>query len=778
MRRSLVVAFAVVGALLMVTAQPAAAADAGLEVASQNSTDTDFNNAQTLTNVSVSGGDVSLGTTTTDNPFSDNGDGGIDTTRRLVGDRGDDTTVESEVRFQPDETGELTELRPNIDGATGADYGYQVDIYVVTGETPDGVYGEGTLVKQNWDPDHSSGVKSIPLDTHVNVNAGEDVTVEFVTQSTDNDGTKDALQIATDLSGSGSWGSSDGNVWGDYADFEVVLVTTPASGQYVSQTHDAERIEEAWANLTLQNATATVEWRTDTDDDGTFETVVNSSTYTSSGNKSLGLNPQYDDWRANVTFEAESGTTTADLHDESVLFQAADPSGSNADPTGETNNYDGDVSLDVNDSDFGLAQGDSVTVTATNSSGSTIGTTTISSNQTVTFSFSALAGENTITWELSDSYDGDNQTVTQTFSTPGTLYLRNETSPDTLVTTSSNVTVRFFGDDGTIVERTTNDGTVDLSGLPGDTTLVVRVDAEGYVTRKAVITGLFDQQSVYLLNDSVSSSEIVFELSDPTGEFPPGETYLYVEKPITRDFDGDGNNTTEYRTIAADVFGATAAYPVVLADGARYRLRIRSGTDERLLGIYEPSAPATEVLRVDRIEPDPGDKDTGVVYGNLEYIGNDTFLNVRFRGGESNTTVEYNVTNSSRTVIVPNTTTTASSFAHVYNVTQYNNTTTFNVSYTITHADGTKTVGYFIAGQASGIATRLNIDPQVLSIVSWGLILATMGLLVIVDQRLAPAAGVGMASALTILGTVAIPMPLLGIAGAVSVLQLFGGTNR
>jgi hypothetical protein len=50
-----------------------------------------------------------------------------------------------------------------------------------------------------------------------------------------------------------------------------------------------------------------------------------------------------------------------------------------------------------------------------------------------------------------------------------------------------------------------------------------------------------------------------------------------------------------------------------------------------------------------------------------------------------------------------------------------------------------------------------------------------MGLTAIVNKSLAPAAGASMASVLTILGTVAIPAPMLGISGAIGVLAIIGG---
>jgi hypothetical protein len=137
--------------------------------------------------------------------------------------------------------------------------------------------------------------------------------------------------------------------------------------------------------------------------------------------------------------------------------------------------------------------------------------------------------------------------------------------------------------------------------------------------------------------------------------------------------------------------------------------------------------------------------------------------------------VEYRVEYANGTVFIANTTVQANRFADIYPLPAGTpDDVGFLVEYTITR-NGETTSGEFRAGAIGAIAGRFPIDPQVLSIVSWGFILATMGLVVIVSPRLAPAGGTGMAAALTIIGTVAIPAPIIGIAGAVSVLALVGG---
>ena len=448
-----------------------------------------------------------------------------------------------------------------------------------------------------------------------------------------------------------------------------------------------------------------------------------------------------------------------------MLFASSSPTLSNPEPPDQAKieNAVGKVSINVSDPDFGLAQGDDVTVSATDDEGNNLGSTTLTSNGTASFSYSSEAGANTIQWTATDAY-GSSDTFTQSFQTPSRLTLYNETSPSQKVETSTEITATFFGASGErVIQRTSSDATFNFSGLPTDTQYIVTVDAEGYRERTLVIDSLYEQQSFYLLANSVEASQIVFELSDPTGEFPPGETRLFVEKPIKI------NGSTAYRTVAADTFGATSAYSVVLAEGARYRLRIRHDGQERILGSYTPTVATTEPLRVQRIEPSAEDVPQDAVYGSVE----DGQLAVRFRGGDNDTAVRYRVTNSSGDVVVPETETTGASFAHVYPVAN-NTTDSYNVSYEV--VDGGETVrdGSFTTGDVAGIAGRFNMDGQLLSLLSWFAIMATLGLVVIVDTRLAPAAGTGMASALTILGTVAIPAPLLGVSGVVAVLALFG----
>lgn len=436
------------------------------------------------------------------------------------------------------------------------------------------------------------------------------------------------------------------------------------------------------------------------------------------------------------------------------------------------------LSATIDDADF--ASGNESVTVEFYLNGEVIQTTTIMESKTVEADMQPPLGQQS-TWKIvaTDSFGNSSELPQRTFTVPATLKIYDERNPSQLIDDPSlNVTVTFHpldSENATAERRTAENGSINLSGLPADERFTVTVGTSNqttsdYVFRRVVVDSLYATNRIYVLNRTGDNSQVVFELQDPTGQFPPSETVLFVEKPITV------NNDTSYQTIAGDVFGASSQFPVILANDARYRLRVQTLDDnnERILGAYNVYGDAREPLKIDRIEPSSEDRDTSVVYGGLEGQGNATQLAVRHRGGTNNTTVEYTVYDGDGNVVVPETSTTASSFAHIYPA---NESKTYRVNYTVTNEDGTSVSNSWTAGRIAGIADRLTMDGQALSIISWVLILSTMGLIVILDPRLAPAGGTGMATALSIIGTVAIPGPLLGVAGAVSVLTLFGGNQ-
>lgn len=405
-----------------------------------------------------------------------------------------------------------------------------------------------------------------------------------------------------------SHGSTSSTVVWDDVEVEGGATEALPRGRYVSAPHDAESVEQGWTNLTLQNATADVTWQEDADGDGSWANVT-STTVSSTQNLTQDLSGTTSDhWRVRVDIEKTGSDPVAEIHDEGLLFEASTPTLSDPDPTGQTGSYDGDVSIDVSDPDLGLAQGDSVVVEAVNDSGATIGSETVSTNGTVTFDYSAPPGQNDITWTLSDDYNNE-ITESQSFTTPATLRIYNESAPSQLVDDAGELRIRFFGDGGDVVTRSTTDGTVSLSGLPANDRFVVTVsdDNEKYYYRRIIISSLYEQSEIYLLPRNATANNVEFRLNDFTGgQFPPSETRLFVEAPIEKDFDEDGANETRYQTIFGDTFGSSGGFPAVLKTNERYRLRLTNEAgDTRVLGSYTATADVVEPLSVRGLSFDP-----------------------------------------------------------------------------------------------------------------------------------------------------------------------------
>ncbi|WP_435067697.1 hypothetical protein [Haloplanus sp. C73] len=385
-------------------------------------------------------------------------------------------------------------------------------------------------------------------------------------------------------------GSTETSVYFD--DFSITG-ELQGGATYLGAVHDAERVQSGWTDLSLQNASATLIWQADPDGDGVWSNV-SSTTVSSTSNVTADLSgTESDRWRVRIDFEATGARASAELHDEGLLFEPSSPSLSDPDPAGEIADYDGDISINVSDRDLGLAQGDTVVVEAVDGDGNQIGQQSVSNNGTVSFSHDAVAGSNTIEWTVTDSY-GNSDTLTQTFSTPEKLYIRPESDPDALVNGSNvSIEVRFYAEDS-IYTRTTSDGVVSLAGLPADARFAVVVSADGYYRRRAIVDSLFEQQSVYLLNDSKSAVEKQFVLNDVSGTFPAQSTRIYIQRSIS--------NSTDYRTVAADYFGATSAFSTFLQTDQRYRIIIENDQgDRRTLGSYTPVSASVERLKIEGV---------------------------------------------------------------------------------------------------------------------------------------------------------------------------------
>jgi hypothetical protein len=769
-------------AALVASAQPVAAADAGLEIASENTTDTELGNAAALKNVTVSGSGQSASVQhgrETYNPLrAREGTANDDGADFAFGDSAGDTPFKTEIRVEPDSSGRLSELSLDTGTQVGGDYGFTVEVRLVQ-EAPDGVTGEGTQIG-TWDPDFTFAEQSVSLSSSPQLQAGQTYTLEFLTQSTDNDGTADKLAVKVTDTSSAPTTQIRNNVDGGlnrYVDVTLTLGDSAGDGLYIGQRHDAEQVEQLFANLSLTNMEASVTAQADPDGDGTF-TNVTSTTISTSQNVTLDVSATDSTrWRTRVDFSPSAGSTTAELRSEGVLFQASGPSGSGADPARKIITYDGDISLNVSDADFALAQGDSVTVEAANASGGTIGQTTVSSNQTVSLAYSAKAGPNDITWTLTDSY-GDSATVSQQFTAPAEIRVFNASDPDQLITgTQNEITVSFFGETEEVFSRTTTDGTVDLLGLPAAPDQGYQIDVEDgadYKSRSVVIDSLFSQQAVYLLPTSTAQTTVEFRLTDRTGRFQ--QPRLNVRKPISKDFNGDGNTTTQFRTVVSDKFSAAQSLTLTLERGTRHRLEIvNENGATRTLGSYTPST-ATDVQQLTiaqvSLAPEPAQTGVGLDASLTEASGQRVVRVVFDDPRNDSTNINLNV---ARTDLNSNQTVAQQSIAGPIG----RQVSTFVVNGSGDAPAYTVEISYDRDGERRQASIQLGnvgewrlayLNDQVASLTAWVTTIAITGLVVIRTPRIAAVVAVVLTTLFSTLGIISVgPVPL-GIAGATAVL--------
>lgn len=321
--------------------------------------------------------------------------------------------------------------------------------------------------------------------------------------------------------------------------------------------------------------------------------------------------PNETDWTAATPdgVLVDSGTTTASgeaqisvdaaTDEELILFTDQAPTISNASPTRALQTGSPTLSLDVDDPTFGTAQGDSLTVKWF-VDGEQVGTSTTSSAGTVTHQVDSRLGGGNHTWhaEVADSYGVTTTSTTQSISIPAKLSIRPINEPTELVNNSSvTVTGRFYSGD-VVFEKSTSNGKIDLTGLPVDRTYTLVLSADGYYRRTVIVDSLFEQDSVYLLNDSKDSYYTEFVLNDLTGKFSGGDvrTKLFLERAINT---SDG---LEWVTVAGDYFGAEGRFEVDLQQEKRYRIRI-VGEDNtsRVLGDYTATRAGSVALAVGEV---------------------------------------------------------------------------------------------------------------------------------------------------------------------------------
>jgi len=515
----------------------------------------------------------------------------------------------------------------------------------------------------------------------------------------------------------------------------------------------------------------------DTSADLTVQGLPASESVTAATASGTLLDTTTTDGAGEATFALPSASST-----KVVVFQNDAPSVDNnsATPTGGLQSDSVTYEIDVSDPTFATLQGDELNASLY-IDGSYRGSDTLTANGTASVSEGGLSGgSHDYYWVVNDSYGASVQSDTFDIQVPSNIAIYEETDPDDLVDgPDATITARFFRDDSnTVINKTTNDGTVSLQGLDPDREYVLVVRVDGYRDRRVILESLFEQKSVYVLNDSVAASDVVFELNDNTGEFPPETTRLFVEKPIVNTTTGD----TTFQTIAGDTFGASGTFPATLETDRRYRLRVVNAEgQERVLGAYTVTGDAAEELPIGAVTFEGANESAPAFDATLEAAPNDTeVIRVKYRDPENATdTLTVGIQRENGTMLVNNTTYTGP-FGTTQQTYYVPASAPDDADYRVVWRADRGSKGILehdqVVSSVADLGGRFDIiEDRHLSLISYLTIIAVLGLVSIKSPKFAVLPATAVASALTALGFVAIPALFLGASGVIGLLAAASG---
>lgn len=298
------------------------------------------------------------------------------------------------------------------------------------------------------------------------------------------------------------------------------------------------------------------------------------------------------------------------------------PSLTNPSPVGDQATAPTELSVNLSDPDF---PDDEVTVEF-RLDGSVVSTQTVTSAGKVTASVSNVArGDHNVTVTATDAY-GQSTTEQWSFGVPNTLYVRNVSEPNNLIN-DRQVTFTFYeGDD--VFTANTSDGSLNLTDFPVEGDIVGTAEATNFTTRSFLIEDISQQQTVYLLHQSVPQVEVRFTLTDRTGDFKDNGATLLIQRPINT------SSGLKWQTVVADEFGVTGV-TTSLEQGQKYRLIVKNNDDDmRVLGSYTADVSETVELQIGQVQVEGLQAGQNWDY-NASYLNTSTGNLVRFEFNDS-----------------------------------------------------------------------------------------------------------------------------------------------
>ena len=370
---------------------------------------------------------------------------------------------------------------------------------------------------------------------------------------------------------------------------------------------------------------------------------------------------------------------------------------------------------------------------------------------------------------------------------PSELEVRNEAQPDELIDGNASLRFRaFFSDEGEeeVIEREVTDGTVDLEGLPPDEQIVVTVREENadFVFRRIILDNVFEQSQIYLLPTDEPAAEVEFRVEDQTGRFDSADTRFYVEKAITRD------GETQSEVISGDELTAGGAFPTILEDSERYRLRVENTDGEqRVLGTYVVQGAQQEVIPIGDVQFSADFDDGAAMQASLQEAPPEADHNHEARivyvdPDAETDELEISIEDSAGNELRPTTVETLDGETDIY-VETFPLNASFDpeedtATVTVVASSGFETEEFTrTLGDIPDVFQDVPLNPDLMEYMFMASILAVVGLLVIVSPPLAALVGPGYAGLLAIMGLVPIPLPAVVLAGVVGIAAVVGNNT-
>jgi len=469
--------------------------------------------------------------------------------------------------------------------------------------------------------------------------------------------------------------------------------------------------------------------------------------------------------------DADPGSLTVERTDlsRSVTFESGDAG------VFQLQNY----SVGDGSEDFAYQSDSGVTVTLTGFDA--IGIAAVDTGTGESLATDTVTGDGVATFELPAG-----QRAVRLEATPSVLEVRNEIRPDELVDGNSSLRARAFADGDVLFERQVTDGTVSLEGVPLDEEIIVTVREENadFVYRRILIESAIQTSEIYILPTSEPSAQVRFQLRDDTGRFgDSANTRFFVEKPITRDYDGDGTNETRYQVISGDRIGADGEFPTILVDSERYRLRVENEAGEqRVLGSYVVQGATTSPIPIGSVEFSADTDEGAALQTSLrdapEGASYDHEVRLVYVDPEGTTDeIAVSITNSTGGTIRPTTNETingTAAYVETYPITQPFNPEEDTATVTVQAQQGFETETF---EQRLGDIPPIDLGPlppQLVELTALASILAVLGLLAIINPAMAALVTPGYAGLLVLVGLAPIPMPAVVLAGVVGILAATG----